>query len=338
MRVLITGIRGFIGANLAKAAIEKGWQVTGVDLVESENQNSLNALGVHLFQGRGDVYYNRDVRDSLAIAFERPRPDVVVHLAAEPIVSEAERDPRRTFEVNVLGTINVLQHCLSHKVPCIVASSDKAYGEAPPGTVVRMSDEGVRPTSGVFTEADPLRPKYPYDVSKACEDLAAQSYGTTFGLPVIVTRSVNVYGPGDLNWSRLVPHTCRAAAARKPPHNHKAMWTVRREWIYVDDEISAYMLLVRRLLEEPEIFPRGYPVVNIGSGTVASPSELVPRILRLAGSWEPPILEDAPFHELGDEAVDSTLLRHTGWRPRWTLEHGLEKTVAWYKQYLERET
>ena len=336
-RIAITGIRGFIGANLAAGAVDRSWQVVGVDLPESEERNSLEALGVHLLRGRGDVYYNRDVREHLGIVFDKPRPDIVVHLAAEPIVEKAEEYARRAFDVNVMGTVNVLESCRDHDVPCIVASSDKAYGDALPAATMRMSDEGVRPTASVFTEADALRPKYPYDVSKACQDLIAQSYRATYGLPVIVTRSVNVFGPGDLNWSRLVPHTCRAAMYRKPPHTHRPMWTTRREWVYVDDEVSAYLFLAHRLMEEPEVFSRSYPVVNIGSGAVATPSEVVPKILRLAGSWVTPVLEDTPFHELADEAVDRSLLRHAGWQPRWTLDHGLQKTVAWYQKYLERE-
>jgi len=229
--------------------------------------------------------------------------------------------PTHAFETNIMGTVRVLELCREQSVPCIIASSDKAYGE------------GKIP----FVETDPLRPRYPYDTSKACEDLVALGYFRTYGMPIVVTRGVNTYGPADLNFTRLVPHTCRAAMHGDRPRNHRAMWTVRREWIFIDDVIAAYLMLAKKLLDMGRDFAKQIEgVVNIGTGQQSSPSAIVPHILRLAGRTDlQPILEDVPFHELLDEAVDSTRIRRLGWKPAWDLDSGLARTVEWYRTYLK---
>lgn len=316
--MLITGARGFVGANLARRALEKGWDVHGIDLPDVE-RDSLEALRVDM-GGRLSLFPVQDKK--LSETIRRVRPNVVVHLAAEPIVQEAETHPWETFDTNVMGTVNVLQRCKNHRVPCIVASSDKAYGDGNVG----------------FIETDPLCPKYPYDVSKACADLIAQAYLRTYDAPVIVTRGVNTYGPGDLNWTRLVPHTCRAAIRGERPRNHKPMWTVKREWIYVEDLCSAYLMLASNLMDLGTMFAKQLEgIVNIGGGVIASPSVIVPRILGFAGSDVEPILEDTTFHELGHEGVNSDRIRHLGWKPEWPLDRGLEKTVGWYRAWLEEQ-
>jgi len=316
-RMLITGSSGFIGASLAKAALDRGWDVWGVDLREVK-RDSLAALVVDL----GEQFLRAPVQsEDFALAFRRVKPDIVVHLAAEAIVEDSELKPMQTFETNVIGTVHVLELCRERTVPAIVASSDKSYGN------------GRIP----FLETDPLRPVWPYDTSKACEDLIATSYFRTYSMPVIVTRGVNTYGPGDLNWTRLVPHTCRAALRRERPRNHRAMWTVKREWIYIDDLVAADLMLAKNLVDVGQDFATQLDgVVNIGTGQLASPSEIVPKVLRFLGCSDLlPILEDVPFHELQDEAVDSDRISHVGWRPVWELDTGLMRTIEWYRTYLE---
>ncbi|MFA5897085.1 MAG: NAD-dependent epimerase/dehydratase family protein [Thermoplasmata archaeon] len=315
-RVLITGVLGFIGSNLAKSAVERGWDVYGVDLWDASD--GLAALHVDIDR---PVVRIPVQRKSFSTTLRGAKADVVVHLAAEAIVAHSEKRPGTGFETNVMGTVNVLEACWARKVPCIVASSDKSYGNGPIP----------------FLETDPLRPRFPYDTSKACQDLIAHSYFRTYGLPVLVTRAVNTYGPGDLNWTRLVPHTCRAALHGERPRNHRVMWTTKREWLYVNDLVSAYMLLASNLVENRMDFAKQIDcAVNVGSGQIASPSEVVPRILQNAGHPElEPVLEDAGFHQLEDEAVDSSRIRRLGWKPDTGLDAGLARTVGWYRTYLE---
>jgi CDP-glucose 4,6-dehydratase len=192
----------------------------------------------------------------------------VFHLAAQTIVGHANRSPLSTFETNVRGTYNLLEACRATVVVgdpvarIVVASSDKAYGE---------QDELP------YVESMPLRPSYPYDVSKACADLIARSYSATYGLPVAVTRLANVYGPGDLNYSRLVPDTARALARGERPVL-RSDGSAERDYIYVEDAVEAY-LAVAESLGEPALHGRAW---NAGAGRPAAAASSV--ILRICSA------------------------------------------------------
>ncbi len=311
-RILVTGAKGFIGSNLTKRLLEAGFDVYVLVGDDPNVPDSLAALGV-----TPKMVYRRSVTGPLGGVFNHSNPDLVVHLAARAIVSDAHVHPYETFKTNIMGTLNVLEQCSLEKVPCIIASSDKAYGQGKPP----------------FKEGDPFYPRWPYDVSKACADLIANCYVRTYNQHVIVTRCANVYGPADLNWSRLVPHTVRAALAGQKPMNHRAMWKVKREWIYIDDVVDAHLFLIRKLLEKGPDSPIG--PFNIGSGEVASPSEIVPKILEAAESKAEPVLVEKEFPELLDESVDSSRIHELGWHASWSLDGGLQETVRWYREHLK---
>lgn len=311
MKVLITGGRGFIGANMVKYMLTKKWEVCVIDTNNHSSFDVGHVLPPVDIEGRCLISVT-DL-DKLDAHIGALMPDVVIHLAAKAIVSDVEKSPLPAYETNIMGTLNVLECCRKHGTPVIVASSDKAYGNSTPP----------------FKEEDPLRPVYPYDISKAVQDLMAQSYALTYRMPVVVTRCVNVYGPGDLNWSRLVPHTVRAALRGERPQNHRAMWWIKREWVYVEDAVEAYAFLAKQLVK---LKTRG--VFNIGSGQIASPSEIVPKIISLAGAHVEPDLVERNFQELHDEFVDSSRINSLGWKPKIGLEEGLTKTIEWYRNYL----
>jgi CDP-glucose 4,6-dehydratase len=218
--------------------------------------------------------------------------------------------------VNVRGTWSVLEACrTASQQPerIVVASSDKAYGS-----------RGEPP----FTEEHPLLPSFPYDVSKACADMIARSYATTFGLPVAVTRLANVFGGGDFNFSRLVPGTVRALLAGERPVI-RSDGLMERDYLYAEDAVSAY-LAVADSLERPEHRGRGW---NAGLGRPTRVLDVVRQLIAISGrEVEPDVRgEGAPHGELPSQWLDSSAIeRELGWRPAWDLERGLEATYAWY--------
>jgi CDP-glucose 4,6-dehydratase len=247
----------------------------------------------------------------------------VFHLGAQTIVGTANRSPLSTFESNVRGTYNLLEACRAAAVGgsplegVVVASSDKAYGSHP---------------ELPYREGSPLKPAYPYDVSKACADLIARSYASTYDLPVAVTRLANVYGGGDLNWSRIVPDTARALAHGDRPVI-RSDGTPERDYIYVEDAVDAY-LAVGQSLDHPELRGRAW---NVGSGNPVSVLDLVERLIAISGSDREPDVrgEGTPHGEIDRQFLDSTAIRdELGWKPVWDLDRGLEATWRWYSERL----
>jgi CDP-glucose 4,6-dehydratase len=247
----------------------------------------------------------------------------VHHLGAQTIVGTAVRSPLATFDANVRGTYALLEACRSLGEGAVerivVASSDKAYG---------AHDELP------YHEDFALQAIYPYDVSKACVDLIARSYAATYGLPVAVTRFANVYGPGDVNWSRLVPDTARALARGERPVI-RSDGTPERDYLYVDDAVEAY-LLVAASLDRPEFRGRAW---NAGWGTGVSVLELVRRLIAVSGRELEPDIRGAgvPHAEIDRQFLDSTAIRtELSWEPRVGLDEGLRRAWDWYLARLGR--
>lgn len=308
MRCLVTGADGFLGAHLVQRLQAAGHEVTGAAL-SRKGETSLDALGVKCRVEYGDItdaaYVERLVNATEA--------EWVFHLAAVSIVRIAEANPSRAIRTNVLGTLNVLEACRRQPTvkAVLVASSDKAYG-----------DQGGVP----YTEDMPLKPTGAYEVSKAQADTLALLYGREYGLPVTVARCANLFGPGDLNWSRLVPNSCRRAARGEPPQVYPSAWTMRREWIAVEDAADAYAFLA-------EYGVRGQ-AYNVGTGSVYTAGAIAGRIAKFAGVSEPVESAIAPAYEIPAQALDSTKLSALGWEARRCVPDELKRAVAWYRGWL----
>jgi CDP-glucose 4,6-dehydratase len=312
--VFVTGGTGLCGSWLINRLLQLDANV--VALVRdwpagSELVRSKNALATTLVNG--------DVRDQSLI--ERICGDyeieAVFHLAAQTIVPVANRNPIETYDTNVRGTWSVLEACRrSPKIRAVVvASSDKAYGPQ---------------TELPYRESTPLEPVEPYDVSKACADLISRQYANTFGLPVAVTRSGNFFGGGDLNWSRVVPGTIRSIMRGATPVI-RSDGTPVRDYLYVEDVVEAYLLLAEGVTAG-KLVGGG---VNISYEQPLSVLEMVARITRALGSSVEPVIENNATHEIQDQFLDAALLRDTlSWKPRFSLDAGLERTVAWYRAHL----
>lgn len=313
---LVTGGRGFVGAWLCGALREAGAEVTSFDRRgPHERPSTLAMLGLE-----GDVSEREgDLGDAalLAEVLTERSIDTVFHLAAETIVGTVQADPSGGFETNVRGTWTLLEACREAGVErVIVASSDKAYG---------AHDELP------YREDFALRPTAPYEASKAAADLIARSYWPAYGLPVAVTRFANIYGGGDLNFSRLVPEAvCAALDSRAPVLRSDG--TPVRDLLYVEDAVAAYLAIADRLDSE-EVRGEAF---NAGGERPYTVLEVVEAIARLAGTGvEPEVRGDGnPEGEIDRQFVDATKLRERcGWAPEVSLDRGLERTITWYREH-----
>jgi CDP-glucose 4,6-dehydratase len=262
-----------------------------------------------------------DLADHSAVLRVLNEHDVrdVFHLGAQTIVGTANRSPLGTWEANVRGTWSLLEACrtVGSVQRVVVASSDKAYG----------SHEELP-----YREDFPLKPVFPYDVSKAAADLIARSYAATYGMPVAVTRLANVYGPGDLNWSRIVPDTARALARGERPVI-RSDGTPERDYLYVEDAVDAY-LAIAASLDRPELSGRAW---NAGWGRPVSALDMVRTLISVSGvEVEPDVRgEGVPAGEIDCQYLDSSAIREElGWEPKWDLERGLRAAWEWYRARL----
>ncbi len=314
--VLVTGGTGLVGGWVVRRLLRAGAHV--VCLVRDWVPNSeivRTGLVERVTTVRGDV---RDQALLERVLGER-EIRTVLHLAAQTIVGVANRNPVSTFETNVAGTWTVLEACRrSPRVEQIVlASSDKAYG-----------DGHVLP----YREDAPLRGRHPYDASKACSDLVAQTYASTWGLPVVVTRCGNFYGGGDLNWNRIVPGTIRSVIRGERPII-RSDGTFVRDYFYVEDGAEAYLMLARQLNADRTLAGEAFNLSNERPVTVR---ELVDRILVSMGSGLVPDVRDEASHEIRAQHLSAEKARtRLGWTPRFDLDSGLKRTIAWYREFLE---
>ncbi len=315
--VFVTGCAGFLGSWLTVALVEAGASVVGL-VRDAVPFSHLRRSG---YQDRIAVVRG-DVTDYELVerALNEYEIDTIFHLAAQTIVPIANRAPLSTFDTNVKGTWTVLE--AARRSPqvtrVVVASSDKAYGA---------------PEKLPYTEDAPLLGCYPYDVSKACADIIARAYTATYDLPVAVTRCANLYGGGDLNWSRIVPGTVRSVIRGERPII-RSDGTFLRDYLYVKDAVHAYMTLVEHL-DESEVSGEAF---NFGMDSPKSVLETVQAIIAVSDhpELEPVVLDDAP-HEIQAQYLDSSKAsRVLGWSPRYSLEEGLRETVEWYREFLDR--
>jgi len=313
---LVTGATGLIGGWLVRRLVEQGSDV--VCLVRDwvpQSELARNGLLETVKVVRGDV---RD-QSLLERTLGEYEIDTVLHLAAQTIVGIANRNPVSTLETNIAGTWALLEACRRSPLikQIVVASSDKAYG-----------DHDKLP----YSESSPLQGRHPYDVSKSCADLIAQSYATTYDLPVAITRCGNFYGGGDLNWNRLVPGTIRSVIRGERPVIRSDGQYVR-DYFYAEDGAAANMILAEALATHPELRGQAF---NFSNETQVTVLELVDRLLALMDSTLEPDIRNEATNEIRHQYLDATRAREAlQWKPEFTLDEGLRRTIDWYKAFLE---
>lgn len=318
-RVFVTGASGFLGS----------WTVQELNRRGATTIGYVRDGGVHLSR-RDDPATEPTFTVSGALedyetvlrAINEYEVDSVLHLGAQPIVGTANRNPRSTFESNVRGTWNVLDACreLRGQVKrIVVASSDKAYGAAP---------------TLPYDETMPLNGRHPYDASKSCTDIIAQTYHHTYGLPLCITRAGNFFGGRDLNFNRIVPGVARWAINGERPIL-RSDGTMIRDYIYVRDVVLAY-LTVGEKMEDPSLHGEAF---NFSTEQPLSVTALVRRILAAAGreDLEPIILNQAS-NEIPEQHLSAAKARAMlGWSPAYSLDAALAETIAWYRERLAQD-
>ena len=316
---LVTGATGLLGGWLVRRLLDLDADIVCLvrDWVpQSELVRARIVEQVKVVRG--------DVRDQALLerALGEYEIDTVFHLAAQTIVSIANRNPVSTFETNVQGTWVLLEACRRSPTvkQIILASSDKAYGDH---------------TDLPYNEETPLQGRHPYDVSKSCADLIAQAYATTYDLPVAITRCGNLYGGGDLNWNRIVPGTIRSVLRDQRPVIRSDGRYVR-DYFYVEDAAAAYILLAERQAENRDLWGQAF---NFSNETPLTVLELARRILELMGSDLEPDIRNEATNEIRQQYLSAEKARRLlGWHPLFTLDEGLRRTVTWYQEFFAHDS
>ncbi len=320
-KVIVTGANGFLGSHLTIALLKKGSKVTGVIKV-SPKYTYLNTALKELSNPKLKIIKS-DIVNLKAVRkiFKAFKPDICLHVAAQPIVGLANKTPLPTFEANIKGTWNMLEVTRELKVKAlVVASTDKAYGEH---------------KKLPYTEEAALLALHPYDSSKACADILARCYAHTYGLNAAVTRCANIFGPGDLNFSRIIPDTIRSAILSNHPII-RSDGTPLRDYVYIDDIVNGYLLLSEYLYKGKV---KAGEVFNFGSGKPIAVLDLVKKILLIAGKNDlsPVIMSKKKIKgEIDRQYLSSRKAKRLlNWRTRYSLEGGLKQAIAWYANNLK---
>lgn len=310
MKILITGGTGFIGSHLVEELLKKEADVTVVDIDDSsQSYYFINKLHKKSKFKKIDI----NDRDSITAFITSGNFDFIYHLAAEAIVEKGYSDPYKTFQTNIMGTINILEAVRKVKSvkSIIVASSDKAYGK----------------TDQKYTEDSPLKGDHPYDVSKSCTDLISQTYYKTYGLPVVITRFGNVYGEGDLHFNRIIPGICEAVI-KNQTLKIRSDGTYIRDYLYFKDVAAGYIFLMDNIAKT-----RGN-AYNFSSNDTYSVLELIKKaekILKTKISYK--ILNIAQ-NEIPYQHLDDRKIRKLGWKNNHSISNTLNTILNWYKKVL----
>ena len=317
--VLVTGATGLVGGWLVKELLKRESRVTAL-ILDSEPSSELFRSGdinrINVVNGNLDAY------EDVSRAVSQSEAKTIIHLGAQTIVGTALKDPISTFKANIQGTWNILE--AARKMPLgissvVVASSDKAYG----------TSEHLP-----YTEDQPLNGEGPYDVSKSCTDLIAQTYGNTFGLPVTIARCGNIYGGGDLNWSRIVPGTLRDIALGQATEM-RSDGTFMRDYVHVLDVVDAYL----HLAESTERLKINGQAFNFSKDEPLSVLEIHKAVYEAAGmKYVEPIVKNSAKSEIKNQHLDSKKAREMlNWNSRMSLTEGLKITAEWYSSYFSEK-
>jgi len=347
-RVLVTGADGFAASHLIKSLINNGAVVVANVLYRKpittlemiHNKEEKNNLMLPEIEECDTLNFNK-----LRRLCDRHQIDTIFHLSASSIVSDAANAPFSTIENNVMGTVNILEIARINKIPrVLIASSDKSYGDH---ATDKLEDIP-------YKENYALRGLDVYSASKTCTDILSQTYSYQFKVPIIVARSCNIFGPGDFNFSRLMPKTIMCLLDEKPPVIHQGNENVLREYIYIDDAVRAYMFLMEKVKDyygdNNCNMPRtgkdtyGWASFNIGSYTEEDVADLsncekiksVKEIIDLLKSKIfdiSPIIKEKPanFIEIPDQYLDFSKIKKLGFSPQVNFEDGLDISIDWYK-------
>ena len=314
----MTGATGLLGSWVVPELVRRGAEV--VALVRDGAPRSILAR---------DGWLDRivTVRGSLSDdgllrrAFAEYGIETAFHLGAQTLVGVAKVDPVGTLEANVRGTWLLLEAARQAGVKqVLVASSDKAYGDS---------------ANLPYFEDHPLQGRFPYDVSKSCTDLVTTMYARTFGLCACIVRCGNLFGGGDLNFSRLIPGVIRATV-RNEPFLIRSDGKFVRDFLYVEDAADAYLALAERMAADPSLAGEAF---NFGLELRPTMLELTEKVLGMMGRSDlRPVVQNIASAEIREQYLDAGKARaRLGWKPRHGMDEGLKRTIDWYRRFLAEE-
>lgn len=305
--IIVTGGTGFIGSHLTKELISLGAKVTVIDIVLQRNsyfeeQKLEKKVNLQLI----DIAKRKTISD----LFEKIKPDFVFHLAAEAIVENSYENPYKTFQTNVMGTVSILEATRQTSVKgIIVASSDKAYGK----------------TKEAYSETSPLKGDHPYDVSKSCTDLIAQTYFKTYGLPIVITRFGNVYGEGDLHLNRIIPGICEAIIKNKT-FKIRSNGKYIRDYLYVKDVVAGYIFLLQNITKT-----KG-EAYNFSSKDTLSVIELIQKAEKILKTKIDYTIMNTAKNEIPYQHLNDKKIRKLGWKNEYKMKEVLPEILNWYRK------
>ncbi len=307
-RILVTGGTGFVGSHLVENLIATGAQV----IVPFRSLDPRSYFAVEKI-GQRTLLTICDLKDQQRVLELIAKYEIewIFHLAAWSVVPTAYYDPWETIATNVMGTTNILEAArrVSSVKGVIVASSDKAYGKS------------QKP----YRETDALRGDHPYDASKASMDLITYAYFKTYRLPVIITRFGNIYGPGDFNFSRIIPGVMKSLIT-KEPLILRSDGTYVRDYLYVKDVVNGYLLLLSRL---DNIVGEAFNFSSVESLSVVALIKKVEKILNKKVKY---IIKNTSKNEIPYQHLDSSKVRRLGWKSKYSFSKGINETYSWYRK------
>lgn len=310
-KILITGGAGFIGSHLILRLLELNYNVSVIDInVEKSSFFKKEKIAKKVTFEIVDIRKNKEITKYIRSL----SPDIVIHLAAEPIVSASFDNPIDTFATNIMGTAYILEACRNIKnlESVIVASSDKAYGK----------------TTKKYYENSPLKGDHPYDVSKSCADLISQTYYITYNLPVVITRFGNVYGEGDVHFDRIIPGICKSIITNKIL-DIRSDGSYVRDYVYVKDVVNGYITLLRNLSKiHGEAF-------NFSSKETYSVLELIKKVEEILDiKIKYKIINNAK-NEIPYQHLDDTKVKKLHWKNTYSLSQTIHGILDWYTSILQ---
>ncbi len=308
--ILVTGGTGFVGSHLVEALIEKGARVV-------VPYRSIDPASYFMTQGldKKTILAICDITDRRRIVdiVSKYEIESIFHLAAQPIVDTAYANPVETITTNVIGTTHILDAAWQSTTvrQIIVTSSDKAYGKS----------------EKTYMEDHPLSGDHPYEASKSAADIITNAYVKTYGAPVSTVRFGNIYGPGDLNMSRIIPSIMRCAITGEELQI-RSDGTFVRDYVYVGDVVDAYLYLMEHF---DKATGEAFNIASDTSLSVIKLIEMAGRILNVTIRYR---VNNTQKNEIPSQHLNWSKIARLGWKPNFSLEMGLLETFGWYAKRL----
>ena len=310
-KVLITGGYGLLGVSLVNFLLKKKIKVVILDYKKSNKRKIYFTKSKNLIIEKGNfVNFNNLLR-----IFKKHSFDGIFHLGAQTQVLKAFNKPYETHQTNVLGTLNLLEILRKKKlnIPFVYSSSDKAYGEL---------------KKKYYFENDKLNGLFPYDASKSASDLICQSYSKSYNIKVGIIRSANIFGECDFNVNRIVPETIISVLKNKKL-KIRSSGKQKRDYIYVEDVSRAYFNVFSELKNKKKYLL----IYNTGSKYNLNALQLIKKIYKILNVKENYIIKNTSKAEIQNQRLNyNKIKKEIGWKPIFSLEYGLVKTVKWYKE------